>query len=268
MQEAKFTHNLKIALNLASKIKDTQLMHYASSLSFHTILAIIPVLLLSFSVFTQMPSFSEYYENIKSFVFSALLPTHQDVMANYMQTFLQNSVSLGIVGFVAIIFTSVMFFIDYEYVVHQIMQSEKKRSFWNALSSYWTLITLAPLGLGFSFYLSNWVQDLLNSTQYTSWINFLSIFPYLIVWAIFCVTYLISVGEGIKFKNALFSSFVVSLAWYVGKSLFVYYVVYNKTYFNIYGSFSIVLFFFLWVYISWIIFLYGLKLCAFLQAKI
>jgi len=106
---------------------------------------------------------------------------------------------------------------------------------------------------------------MLNSTKFTSWINFLSIVPYLIIWVIFCVTYLISVNDEIKFKSALFSSFAASLVWYLGKSAFVYYVLYNKTYLSVYGSFSAVLFFFVWIYISWIIFLYGLKFCAYLS---
>ena len=106
---------------------------------------------------------------------------------------------------------------------------------------------------------------MLNSNVITSSINFLSIVPYLIIWAIFCVTYLISVNDEIKFKSALFSSFAASLVWYLGKSAFVYYVLYNKTYLSVYGSFSAVLFFFVWIYISWIIFLYGLKLCAYLS---
>ena len=169
------------------------------------------------------------------------------------------------VGFVAMIFTSAMFFSDYEYVVLKVTRANKARGFWSALSSYWTLITLAPLGLAGSFYLSSLIQEMLNSNVITNSINFLSIFPYLIIWAIFCITYLISVNDEIKFKSAFFSSFVASLVWYIGKSAFVYYVLYNKTYLSVYGSFSAVLFFFVWIYISWIIFLYGLKLCAYLS---
>ncbi|AQW81080.1 virulence factor, BrkB family protein [Campylobacter pinnipediorum subsp. pinnipediorum] len=259
-------HNIKFAFGIITKIKDKELMHYASSLSFHTVLSIIPVLLLSFSLFTQLPVFKTYYSKIESFIFSAMLPTHQDVIGSYLQTFLKNSVNLGIVGFVAVIFTSAMFFMDYEYVVNKIMSS-KRRSFWSSISSYWTLITLAPLGLALSFYLSNLFQELLNSTQYTSWINFISIFPYLIIWCIFCVVYLISVSSPLKVKNALLGSFISSLAWYLGKSAFIYYALNNKTYLSIYGSFSIMLFFFLWIYISWIIFLYGFKICSLLENK-
>ena len=246
--------SLKEFLNLLPTLKDKELFHYASSLSFHTILSIIPILLISFSIFTKLPSFEDYYAKIQDFVFSALLPSNQELISNYLQNFLQNSGNLGMVGFVAMIFTSAMFFSDYEYVVLRVTRASKRRGFWAALSSYWTLITLAPLGLAGSFYLSSLIQEMLNSNVITSSINFLSIVPYLI-----------SVNDEIKFKSALFSSFAASLVWYLGKSAFVYYVLYNKTYLSVYGSFSAVLFFFVWIYISWIIFLYGLKLCAYLS---
>ena len=43
--------------------------------------------------------------------------------------------------------------------------------------------------------------------------------------------------------------------------VFIYYTLHARTYTTVYGSFSVLLFFMLWVYISWIIFLYGQKLC-------
>uniref|UniRef100_UPI002603BA89 YihY family inner membrane protein n=1 Tax=uncultured Campylobacter sp. TaxID=218934 RepID=UPI002603BA89 len=155
--------SLKELLNLLPTLKDKELFHYASSLSFHTILSIIPILLISFSIFTKLPSFEDYYAKIQDFVFSALLPSNQEIISNYLQNFLQNSGNLGIVGFVAMIFTSAMFFSDYEYVVLRVTRASKRRGFWAALSSYWTLITLAPLGLAGSFYLSSFIQDMLNS---------------------------------------------------------------------------------------------------------
>lgn len=128
------------------------------------------------------------------------------------------------------------------------------------LSTYWTFMTLMPIALGVSFYLSTVVQG------YTGF-DLLSIFPYLIVWFTFFVAYKISTSETILYKAVFISSFFSSLTWYIGKSLFIYYVMYNKAYTSLYGSFSIILFFFLWLYISWIIYLYGLKMCAILHNK-
>jgi membrane protein len=85
--------------------------------------------------------------------------------------------------------------------------------------------------------------------------------PYLIVWLVFYIAYQLSARTHIDFVAALSSSFISSAIWYVSKSAFVFYVVHNKTYASVYGGISTVLFFFLWIYISWAIFLHGLRLC-------
>ncbi len=243
-----------------AKLYDPDITMYAASLSFHTIFSVIPLLLVSFSIFIRLPSFERYYERIKSFIFSNLIPAQQEQIASYIDTFLQNSSKLGIIGFVFVLFASIMFFQNYEYIVNKIFKT-RPRSFWDSISTYWTLMTLAPIGLALSFYLSTKVQTLLDSYHYTSWIDFLSLFPYLIIWIIFFITYKISSTAWINPKAALLSAFIASFIWDISKNLFVYYVVYSKTYSTIYGSFSAILFFFLWIYISWIIYLYGLKLC-------
>jgi len=251
---------------LISFFKDHDLLHYASSLSFHTILALIPVLLISLTIFTHLPSFEKYYDKIRNFIFSSLIPSHQEMIVNYIDQFMQNTLSMGMIGFIFVIYVSIMFFDDYEYVVSKIFHT-KPRSFWHSISIYWTLVTMAPLALGISFYISSYVQQMLNSSEYTSWINFLAIFPFLIIWFLFFVAYMISANVEIEIKSAFISSLIFSSIWYLSKNLFVYYIFYNKTYLTIYGSFSAIMFFLIWIYLSWIIFLYGMKLCYILNKK-
>jgi membrane protein len=129
------------------------------------------------------------------------------------------------------------------------------------------MVTLMPLGLIIFFYSSSLVQEILESSEVTSSINLVRFTPYFIVWGLYFIMYSVSAKIKIHLKSALLSSFVASLFWYVSKILFVYYVTYNKTYLSIYGSFSILLFFFLWIYFSWFIYLYGLKFCFLLNEK-
>ncbi len=126
-------------------------------------------------------------------------------------------------------------------------------------------MTLMPLALGLSFYLTAYIQAALASNEYTRGLNFIAIFPYLIIWAIFAVTFAISINRNLSVKSVLFSSFISSLVWEVTKLVFIQYAVMNKTYASIYGSFSILFFFFIWIYISWIIILYGVSLCGMLN---
>ncbi|WP_086241002.1 YhjD/YihY/BrkB family envelope integrity protein [Campylobacter devanensis] len=257
MQEAK-----KIAKIIIKELRDKQIFHFAASLSFHTLLSIIPIIFVSLSIFTTMPNFADYYAKIKEFIYSNLLPSQN--ITQYLDQFLSNSSSLGVMGVVAIFFTSLMFFSEYDHVISRI-SNVPKRGFWQSLSNYWTLTTLMPLGLGLSFWLSNFIQNALKSSEFTSSINFLAIFPHIIIWAIFAITYLISINKKLSFKSIAIGSFISSLAWSLSKWGFIQYSFYNKTYASIYGSFSILLFFILWIYISWIIFLYGVRLCSVLE---
>ncbi len=253
-------------LNFFRRVKDPSIAHYASSLSFHTILSLIPILLISFSIFTKMPSFKEYYEKIQHFIFNSLMPAQQDIVTPYLNKFMENTGSMGITGFIFVLYVSMMFFLDYEKIMSKIFDT-KKRTLWESITTYWTMLTMMPLGLGFSFYLSSLINSFLSSNQITSSINLLPFLPYFIIWFLFFIMFIISANKALKKKSTLLASFVASLAWYSSKSLFIYYVAYNKTYLSIYGSFSILMFFFLWVYFSWVIYIYGAKLCFVLDKQ-
>ncbi|MFK5882456.1 MAG: YihY family inner membrane protein [Sulfurospirillum sp.] len=240
-------------------MKDKDIAHYASSLSFHTILSLIPILLISFSIFTKMPSFKEYYTKIQDFIFSSMIPTQQDVISGYLTKFMTNTGNMGIVGLIFVLYVSIMFFFDYEKIVSSIFKVPA-RSIWESLSTYWTMLTLMPLGLAFSFYFSQITQKFLERSLHSDSFNIYLLLPYFIIWMLFFILYIISANTKINKILALIASFIASLTWYISKTLFVFYVSYSKTYESIYGSFSIAMFFFLWIYFSWLIYLYGIKL--------
>jgi membrane protein len=250
---------LRAVYALLKRLFDPELVYYASSLSFYTVFNIIPLLIIVLTIITHLPSFDKFYVQIKSFIIEHILPSHQEAVGNYLDMFLENSMQIGIMGFVYVVVASIMFFQNYEYIVNRIFHS-KPRKFWNSLTVYWTMITLMPMILFSSLYFSVNIYSMLEAKNYSFSVYLIDIFPYLITWLIFFVTYRISITVDMQNKLILLASFITSIVWESAKTLFIYYVLYNKTYLSIYGSFSILLFFFLWIYLSWIIFLYGLKL--------
>jgi membrane protein len=242
------------------KLFDAELTYYASSLSFYTIFTIIPLLLIVLTLITNTPSFIEHYESIKAFIFENLMPVHSESVTNYIDGFLQNSVKLGVFGTVMVFVASMLFFDNYEYIVSKIFHV-KQRTIWESITTYWTLLTLTPIALVAFFYLSAQASDFLNTHEVSTGFQIKSIFPHLIIWALFFVVFLISANVRVHKRAALITSFLVATIWNLTKFGFIYYVFYNKTYATIYGSFSILIFFFLWIYVSWIIFVYGLRLC-------
>ncbi len=243
---------------------DKDLTLYAASLSFYTIFTIIPLLLIMMTLLTSLPSFKIYYKKIQQYIFSNMMPVNSEIVMNQINSFLQNASQMSIIGFIMIIVASLLFFQNFEYIAGKIFNA-KKRSLWDAITTYWTLITLTPIGMGFSFYITAYIAKMMASNSLTSGIDILPLVPYLITWFLFFVVFKISVNMKINTKAALLSSLFTSVAFNISKNGFVYYVILNKSYTTIYGSFSIVLFLFLWIYISWIIFIYGLKVCYILH---
>jgi len=233
---------------------DDKLGHYASSLSWSTLFSIIPLLVIMLWVFTQMPLFDSVYEKMQSLLYSNLMPTNSKEILSYINTFIDNADQLGYVGFFYVLFTAVMFFKNYDYIVNDIFSSPS-RGITQALKFYLLLILVISTLLAFSVYLSS-----VTTLSYL-----LVLVPYLVVWMVFYLAYQLSATVHIEISAALVSSFIASLVWYLSKSAFVFYVLHNKTYASIYGGISTFLFFFLWIYISWAIFIHGLKLCALLN---
>ncbi|MDD5400722.1 MAG: YihY family inner membrane protein [Sulfurimonas sp.] len=239
---------------------DEDLAFYAASLSFYTIFTLIPLLLIILTIFTSMHSFSDYYIKIQEFIFSNLMPVNSEALMGHINGFLQNSVEMSMISFVVVIISSLLFFQNFEYIANKIFHA-KKRGLWDSVTTFWTLLTLTPIGLGVSFYITGYVANLMASSQLTANINILKYTPYLIIWALFFLIFQISANTKIHAKASLISSFITSIVFSIAKNGFIYYVFYNKSYETIYGSFSILMFLFLWIYASWIIFIYGLKLC-------
>ncbi|MBA1421459.1 MAG: YihY family inner membrane protein [Epsilonproteobacteria bacterium] len=240
---------------------DDKLGHYASSLSWSTIFSIIPLLVIILSIFTKMPVFNTVYDKVEKLIFSNLMPTDSKVIMEYINTFIENSDKLGYMGAFYVTFAAIMFFKNYDYIVNDIFDTPS-RNIWEAIKTYLLLVITIPTMMASSFYLSSFIQGYLDKT---SIIHLYSFLPYFIVWMMFYVAYQLSANIRIEVSAALISSFIASLIWYLSKSAFIFYVVHNKTYASVYGSISTILFFFLWIYISWAIFIHGLKFCDLLN---
>jgi len=250
------------------KIKEIfeEITLYSAALSFYTIFSLVPIILIVLSIFSSTPFFSEYYLKFEHFISSNILPTNQEIISKYLKNFLLNSSKMGFIGGVYIIITSILFFDNYETIIARIFNKEK-RCFFEKLKLYWTMITLFPMLFASALYISFKFQYFLDKSALTSWINFIKLAPFFIIWLTFFLSYKLTLIKE-NTKAAIISSFVVTVMFFVVKNLFIYYVLINKTYTTLYGSISTLFFLFLWIYINWIIYLGGIYLIKFIQSKL
>ncbi len=250
----------KFIVMLISSFVDKELTLFAASLSFYTIFTIIPLLLIMLTLLTSLPSFADYYETIKVFIFSNLMPVNSEAIMGHIDGFLENSGKMGVIGLAMILVASLLFFKNFEYIANRIFHA-KSRTLWESITTYWTMLTLTPIALGISFYITATLATAIESNEITSGIDIVPLIPYVIIWGLFFLIFQIGPNTKVNPNASIISSFIISIVFSVSKNAFIYYVFYNKSYTTMYGSFAILMFLFLWIYVSWIIFIYGLKLC-------
>lgn len=229
---------------------------YAASLSLYSLSAIIPLIIIILSILLSIPNFVEQIDYLKNFILSNISPTNTDVISSYLDQFMENSKTLGMSAFIYVFTASILFFRNLENISSKLFES-KKRSFFDALIVYWALMTLFPIGIGVSLYFSLEFQSLL---KHTNLLNLFDLLPYISIWILFFIFFKILANKPLPFLSLFISSFTTMIVWSILKWAFVYYVFFNKAYTTIYGSFSILMFFILWIYCSWIVILYGMRL--------
>lgn len=237
---------------------EDELFVYASSLSFYTLFAFVPLLLIIYSILAFVPEFRIEFEAIKELMLANILPTHSEMVAEFLDPLLSNRSKVGALGVFYVLLTSILFFRNYESITAKVFETNV-RSFLPSLVLYWVSFLLSSLLFVGSFYAVLKFRGFWSEYIMGTW--GLRLFSFLFAWAIFVLLFKISANKKLSFKALLNASLFSALCWSVAKWIFVYYVTYNRSYSTIYGSVSFVLFVMLWIYISWLIVLLGMRIC-------
>ena len=242
------------------KLFDEELTYYAAGLSFYTISTIIPIFFIIFSLIPKLTRFDEHYATLKTFMIEHLLPVQTDVITSYIDSFVDNATQLGLFSLSFTLIVSMLFFINFSYVVNATFKA-KDTGILKTIFTYFIVIIVVPIGLLISFYFTGQVSTFIDDHIFNLGLNTSSITPMLIEWVLFFLIYKYAPNVFVYYKASAISSLIAVLIWSATKALFVHYVFLAKATSTIYGPFAITIFFLTWIYISWIIFVYGLRLC-------
>ncbi len=229
---------------------DDDTFYYAASLSFFTIFSILPILALIIAIMSTYDIFLSQIQMFLFYVLDFINPTHSEEVVLFIEKFLVNIDKLGTLGLFYLLFVFTMFFKDYENIISRI-HGTQNRSFFAMIILYINFILLIPLVL-FLFTISAAFFE----NEYL-----MGIFDFFLGGAFLTYIFMISINKQVVFKAAFYSALLTLVVLKLTKMLFWYYILYSTTYSTIYGTLSGLVFMFLWIYISWTIYLYGIKIC-------
>ncbi|VAY87899.1 Inner membrane protein YihY, formerly thought to be RNase BN [hydrothermal vent metagenome] len=235
---------------------DDDILYYSASLSFFTIFSFLPILALLIVIISSISISDINISLFITYVLSIINPIHSGTLEATLSEFLSNTNKLGFIGIVYFLIIFTLFFNNYEYIVNKIYNT-KKRPIYKMFVLYICFLIFMPILFIFFIFISSFAKGNIS----------MEIITFLFTWSLFSVVFQVSVTALVSFRISVIGSFITLLVLVITKKLFTFYIIYNTAYITIYGSFSIILFFFLWIYISWTIFLYGMKLTYIINSK-
>lgn len=230
----------------------------ASSLTFTTLLAIVPLVVVVFAALSIFPFFNNSAGQLQDFVFNNLVPSSGEVIQRYILDFEKQAHKLPVVGFIFLFVTAIMMMVTIENTLNDIWKVRQRRNISGSLLLYWALLTLGPVFLSASVILSSYIGSLeLLGVKLGGVKSLVLLLPPLAAFLAFLFLYTVVPHCRVRFIHAAAGALVGAILFEVAKILFGFYVVYFPTYSLLYGALATIPLFLLWLYVSWSVFLFG-----------
>lgn len=233
----------------------------ASALTFMTLFAMVPLMTVGYCVLRMFPQFSQVTENFYDFVFKHFIPTSGSTIQEYLQGFSQQASELTAIGSVLLLVSAVSLMLMIEEALNKVWRVKQSRSGKVRFLIYWAVLSLGPILMGMAILLSSYLLSLPFVSDVDSLlggvISIIKLLPFLLSVMALTLVYKVVPGCYVDLRYALAGALVAGVIIEVGKNLFVLVVKSFPSYQFIYGAFSIVPLFLLWVNIAWCIVLLG-----------
>lgn len=241
------------------QFKEDKCIIRCSSLTFTSLLAVVPLSVVVFSALSIFPFFKSGARQFQDYLFDNLIPSSGDMVQKYVIQFETSAHKLPVFGFIFLFITAIMMMVTIENTLNDIWKVRYRRRISGSILLYWALLTLGPILLSLSLFVSSYIRSLewLHPLASASIPDLLVFLPFLCAFLAFGFLYLVVPHCTVKIRHAAAGAFVGALLFEGAKWLFGYYVTNFPTYSLLYGALATIPIFLLWIYISWIVFLVG-----------
>ena len=248
-----------------ARLGQEKIIQLASSLTFSTVLAIVPLLAVVLSLFTAFPLFKEYSDALQDFMINSLMPPSiSNNIMKYLNEFAGQASRLTAIGGGFLVLTVMVLIMSVESALNDIWHVSRQRSISQRLLVYWALISVGPILTGASLWTTGFLarESLGLVSNMPALLELtLQFIPFILSGFGFAAIYLIVPNCKVKGRDALVGGFITAIILEAMKFGFAYYISQFSTYTVIYGAFAALPVFLIWVYLSWLGVLLG-AICA------
>jgi membrane protein len=268
----KLTRFLRYPYALFRDVLRGELTLRAMSLVYTTLLSIVPLIALSFSVLKGLG----FHRELEPVLYTFLEPLGERgyELTSQIMTFVNNVRGdvLGSFSLIFLLYTTISMIQKVEESFNFVWRVAQPRSLMRRVSEYLSVMVIGPavivaaFGLIAAFTHTTWMEAL---AQYEPFRTVLTVFgrlaPYVLVTGVFTFVYAFMPNTRVQLRAALFGGLFGGVLWAATGMIFTTFVVGATRNVVIYAGFAIVIVALFWLHVSWLILLLGAQLSFYIQ---
>ena len=263
-------HQFKLLANFVvlvyRRFKEERCFQLCGSLTFTTLLALVPLITIMLTVVTAFPVFDEIVQTLRSFITVNMVPeASSSLITVYMQQFSDNAARLTALGIVLLAVTSIMLMLTIDRAFNTIWRVKRPRPLIQRVLIYWSVLTVGPLLVGGSLSLTSWLvtQSMgLGKQAPEMTIAVLRLVPLILTSVAFGFLYRTVPNRQVTVLDAAVGGIIAAFAFEGMKFGFGHFLAKIATYKLVYGTFASLPIFLMWIYLSWVVVVFASVITA------
>jgi membrane protein len=254
-------------LTLRQRFREDHLGVTAGSLTFTTTIALVPLFTVMLALFSAFPVFARFRKVLEQQVISGMVP---DAIAKpvllSLTKFATKASQMGGMGLIVLGFTAMALMLTIDHTLNGIWRVKTVRPITQRVLVYWAALTLGPLLVGASLSLTSYLLSASGGLvdELPGGVGLLlSLIVFALQTAGFASLYKFVPNTFVRWEHAWGGALFAALGLELGQKGLAFYLSNAPVYSTIYGAFSAVPIFLIWIYLSWLIVLMGAVITAY-----
>ncbi len=250
-----------IVVYLYRRFVDDGLTTRAASLAYTTLLSLVPLMIIGFSVLSLFPRFRGLGEEIQKFIIANFVAQSADVITKYLDAFLLNVTRLSIMNLIFLAIVAVLMMYNINRAFNAVWRAEHRFRFTLSFLVYFIVLLVSPIVLGGLVVLGtflahvSFIGDVVKAPYVRKPLFF--ILPYVLTFITFTIFNWVLPSCKVRLLHAAIGGLLSMLLFQLAKYGFTVYLTHFPTYRLLYGALATIPIFLIWLYVSWTIILLG-----------
>ncbi len=244
-----------------SRFREERCFQLCGSLTFTTLLALVPLVTIALMFMTAFPVFNTLSEQLREFVLANMVPeAGSKVISGYVQQFSNNAAKLTAAGVSVFVISSIMLMLTIDKAFNTIWRVKRPRPLVQRVLIYWSLLTVGPLLMGGSLTLWSWLIKLSNDASGVVpivVIETLKVVPIALTALAFGLLYRLIPNRQVSLIDAAIGGVFAAVFFEAMKYGFSQFITNFGSYKLVYGAFASVPIFLIWIYASWVVVIFA-----------